>query len=51
MKQTELLRRLYEIQKLKSKTKRLVQEAFDTIHLLETTTMLLIQEIQKERKK
>lgn len=51
LKNQELLAKLYEIQRLKSKAKRAVQEAFDTLHLLETTMMLLIQDIQAERKK
>lgn len=51
MKDKELLKRLYEVQRLKSKIKALIQETFDTIHLLETTTQLLILEIQPKRKK
>lgn len=51
MKDKDLLKKLYEVQKLKSKVKRLIQEAFDTIHQLETTVMLLIEDIQKRGKK
>jgi len=51
MKNEELLRRLHEVQKLKSKAKKSVQEAFDTIHQLELTVTLWIQEIQQLKKR
>lgn len=51
MKNKDILKRLYEVQKLKSRVKRLVQEAFDTTHLLETTVLLLIEDLHKEKKK
>ena len=51
MKAKEILSSLYKVQSQKTKLKRLVQTAFDELHLLETTTMLLIQDLQQEVKR
>jgi hypothetical protein len=51
VKDKDLLKRLREIEKLKSGIKYRVQEAFDMIHRLETEIALLIEAIQEEKKR
>lgn len=50
MKDKELLRRLNELEKLKSRVKRLIQEAFDAIHEFETTLSILIEDLSRRKK-